>query len=77
MFVAKWPNRLPDRLNVTITSEEKKRLQQIVKVDPEVYNLYLQGISLAKKFTYIENKEAIRIFDKAIQKDSNYAPAHR
>ena len=63
-----------DILNVTLTSEERKRLQQTAKVDPELYNLYLQGISLAKKYTYLDDVEAIRVFDRAIKKDSNYAP---
>jgi adenylate cyclase len=43
-------------------------------VDPELYNLYLQGMSHAKKFNYQDDQEAIKIFDKAIKKDSNYAP---
>ena len=66
--------QVADVLNVTMTSAEKKRLQQVVKVNPELYNLFLQGISHAKKFNYQDDVEAIKIFDKAIMKDSNYAP---
>jgi class 3 adenylate cyclase/TolB-like protein/tetratricopeptide (TPR) repeat protein len=66
--------QVADILNVTITSAEKKRLQQVDKVDPELYNLFLQGMSHAKKFSLEEEQEAIRIFDRAIKKDSNYAP---
>jgi adenylate cyclase len=66
--------QIADILNATITSEEKKRLQQVVKVDPELYNLYLQGMHYAKDYTLQGYREAIKIFDKAIKKDSNYAP---
>ena len=67
--------QVADILNVTLTSEERKRLQKVIKVDPELYSLYLQGFSYAKKFTPQDEIEAIKIFDRAIKKDSNYAPA--
>jgi TolB-like protein len=67
--------QVADVLNVTLTSEEKKRLQQTVKVDPEVYNLYLQGIYYIKRLSYEDALKAIGFFDKALEKDHDYAPA--
>lgn len=64
-----------DILNVSLKSGEKKRLQQTTKVDPQAYNLYLQGDFLIRKITYDGSVEAIKLFDQVLEKDSNYAPA--
>lgn len=67
--------QVADILDVTLTSEENKRLQQTVKVDPEVYNLWLQGIYYTKKLSYEDALKSIGFFDKALEKDPDYAPA--
>jgi adenylate cyclase len=67
--------QIADVLNVTLTSEEIKRLQQTTRVDPEVYNLYLQGLFYAQRLSYEDALKSIGFFDKALEKDPGYAPA--
>ena len=66
--------QVADMLNASITSDEKRRLEHVEKVDPDLYNLYLQGLRYARQFNYQSEQAAIKIFDAAIKKDSNYAP---
>jgi TolB-like protein len=66
--------QVADMLNASITSDEKRRLEHVEKVDPDLYNLYLRGLSYAKQFTNQGLHAAIKIFDEAIKKDPNYAP---
>lgn len=61
-------------LNITITSKEKKKLQKVIKVDPEVHNLYLQGMSLLNSLTN-DLQGTIKIFDSALIKEPTYVPA--
>ncbi len=43
--------QIAEILDVTLTSEERKRLSKPVKVDPTLYNLYLQGMAEVYKFS--------------------------
>jgi adenylate cyclase len=67
--------QIAEILDVTLTSEESKRLLKPVKVDPELYNLYLQGMAEVYKFNPQSDREAVRIFDNIIRRDSTFAPA--
>ncbi len=61
-------------LNATISSEEKKKLQKTALVDPEVYNLFLKGMSMLSGLTN-RFQEPINIFDSILDKDANNVPA--
>ncbi len=48
-------------LNITLTSEEKKRLEQTAKVDPEIYDLNLRSMQMLRKITPQDDKEALAL----------------
>ena len=64
-----------DDLDVILIHSEKKRLQQMNKVHAEAHQLYLQGRYKAQKLEQAEISEAINIFNRALQKAPDYAPA--
>jgi len=64
-----------DDLDVILNNSEKKRLQQIRKVHAEAHQLYLQGRYKAQKLNQTEIWEAVNIFNRALQKEPEYAPA--
>jgi adenylate cyclase len=63
-------------IKVRLTPEEGKRLAKVRPVDPEAYDAYLKGRFYWSKFTGEDYQTAIEFFQKAIEKDPTYAPAH-
>ena len=63
-------------IEVRLTPEEGKRLAKVRTVDPEAYDAYLKGRFYWSKFTGDDYQTAIEFFQKAIDKDPTYAPAH-
>ena len=64
---------IADQVRIAVTPEERARLARPRTVDPEAQDLYLQGMQLLGKGN---PGGGIGYFQKAIDKDPNYAQAH-
>jgi TolB-like protein/DNA-binding winged helix-turn-helix (wHTH) protein len=63
-------------IKIQITPEESARLKTARRVDPEVYETTLKGKAIVEYATSEEQfRQAIQLFEKAIDRDPNYAPA--
>jgi TolB-like protein/tetratricopeptide (TPR) repeat protein len=62
-------------VKLTLTPEEQTRLTE-GPVNPEAYNLYLQGRFAFGQESVPSRKQAIGLFQQAIQKDPGYAKAY-
>jgi TolB-like protein/DNA-binding winged helix-turn-helix (wHTH) protein/Tfp pilus assembly protein PilF len=67
---------IADEIQVTLTAEDRQRLQHNPKVNPEAYLAYLRGRSAWNRRTEDGLWKAADYFKKAIDLDSNYAPAY-
>ncbi|MCI0444934.1 protein kinase [bacterium] len=63
-------------IHLTITPEEKSRLNAASTIDPEAYRLYLRGNFHMNKLTEDAFRKALSDYQKAIEIDPNYAPAY-
>jgi TolB-like protein/Tfp pilus assembly protein PilF len=64
---------IADQIRIAVTPEERARLARPRTVDPEAQELYLQGM---QALATGNPGNAIGYFQKAIDKDPNYAQAH-
>jgi TolB-like protein len=64
---------IADQIRIAVTPEERARLARPRTVDPEAQQLYLQGMQALGTGN---PRNAIGSFQKAIDKDSNYAQAY-
>ena len=64
------------RIAVTITTQEQSRLDRSSLVPPRAYEAYLKGRSFWNRRREEDLRAAVRLFQQAIDKDLNYAPAH-
>ena len=67
---------IADKINVTVTSEERVRLALARTVNPEAHEAYLKGMYLYDKHTREDNPRAIEFAQQAIEIDPGYAPAY-
>jgi TolB-like protein/Tfp pilus assembly protein PilF len=68
---------IAEKVEVTVTGEERKRLAATRPVSPEVYESYLQGsYALNKSYKRADIDRAMARFQQAIQKDPTFAPAY-
>ena len=67
--------RIAEALRIRLTKNEKDSLRKRYTDDSEAYQLYLQGRFFLKKRNAAGMKSAIRHFEKAIEKDPDYALA--
>ena len=63
-------------IKVVVTPEEQAKLTTDQTVNPEAYQLYLQGRFYWNKRTEVSLKKAIEYFEESIRKDPNYALAY-
>lgn len=63
-------------IRITVTPEEKARLSQSAKVNPEAYQAYIKGLFHFNNFTSEEIQKAIVYLQEAIQIDPEYAPPY-
>ena len=63
-------------IKIAVTPEEQVRLATYSPVNPEAYQLYLKGRYLWNKRTGEDLKKALVYFERAIEKDPNYALAY-
>jgi TolB-like protein/DNA-binding winged helix-turn-helix (wHTH) protein/Flp pilus assembly protein TadD len=67
---------IANEIQVTITSEDKQRLQQNRQVNPQALDAYLRGRYSWNRRTEDGMREAVRYFQQAIASDPTYAPAY-
>lgn len=68
---------IAQKVEVTVTGEERTRLTAARSVSPEVYENYLKGrFALAKANNRSTIEEGIADFDQAIKQDLTFAPAY-
>lgn len=71
----KVAGKIVEALKVQLTRDEKDIFQKRYTENSEAYQLYLQGRFFWKKRNADGLKKAVRFFEKAIEKDPNYALA--
>ena len=67
---------ITEQLQVKLTGEEEKRITKNNTENSEAYTLYLKGRYYANKRTEDGLRKSIEYFNKAIEKDPNYALAY-
>ncbi len=67
---------ISDKLRLRLTGEEKVRLGSARAVNPEAYQLYLQGRFYWNRRTEEGVKKAVEYMNQAIAKDASYALAY-
>jgi TolB-like protein/Flp pilus assembly protein TadD len=68
---------ISEKVEVTLTGEERQRLSATRPVAPEVYENYLKGqFALNKSTSRAGVEEGIGYFEEAIKRDSTFAPAY-
>jgi len=67
---------ISESLRLSLSPQEKKRLTRRPTRDTEAYHLYLKGRFCWNKRTSEDIQRGIGFFERAIQKDPNYALAH-
>ncbi len=65
-----------NKLKVELLGEEKKAILKRHTLDLEAYNLYLKGVYFLRTYTADGFKQAIDYFERALEKDPNYALAY-
>ena len=68
-------SKIAEALRLQLSSEEKVTLQKRYTDNTEAYQLYLQGLFFWKKRNEQGLKSAIKYFEKALEKDPDYALA--
>jgi serine/threonine-protein kinase len=67
---------IADEIRVQVTPQESQRLKAARTVDPEVYDATLKGKATLEYATREEQiRQAIELFQKAVDRDPTYAPA--
>ncbi len=64
-----------EKLQTVLTAKEKETIEKIATKNTEAYNLYLMGRFFWNKRTEEGVKKSIEYFEKAVQKDPDYALA--
>ncbi len=68
---------IAQKVEVTVTSEESKRIAAARTVSPEVYESFLKGRFALDKFNSRASvEESIAYFNEAIRKDPTFAPSY-
>jgi pentatricopeptide repeat protein len=68
---------IAQKVEVTITGEERARLTAARPIAPEVYENYLKGLSIIdKSYSRSGLEESIGYFEKATKRDPTFAPAY-
>src|SRR5262249_3179685 len=65
-----------DRLRLKLSGSEKERLTKRLTVNPEAYEIYLRGRHELYKWTEAGWKKPNEYFQKAVEKDPDYAAAY-
>lgn len=66
---------IASEVKITLTPDERARLENARQVNPEAHKAYLQGNYL-NKGTSSQQRKALEYFESAVRIDPNYAPAY-
>jgi eukaryotic-like serine/threonine-protein kinase len=69
-------NEMADRLRLSLTGDQKKRLAKPATREVEAYQAYLKGRYLLNQRTAESFAKAVEHFDRAIKSDARYAAAY-
>lgn len=64
---------ISEKLRLRLSGEEKRRLNKRYTDNPEAYQLYITGQYYLKKNSAEARKKAVEYFDRALERDPNYA----
>jgi len=64
------------QIQVTLTPAERARMDAWTRVDPKVYEWFLEGSFLCDNWSPLEMEQGIKLLERAIEGDPDYAPAH-
>lgn len=64
------------QINLELSPRDRARLARARPVDPEAYDLYLKGLFHVNKRTPRDLEIALQHFQRAVEKDPNYADAY-
>jgi adenylate cyclase len=64
-----------EALQMTLTPKDRRALQYVATSNPEAYDYYLRGRKFLYAMTARDFQHAIRMYDRAIELDPNYANA--
>jgi TolB-like protein/tRNA A-37 threonylcarbamoyl transferase component Bud32/Flp pilus assembly protein TadD len=68
---------IASKIAITLTPQDRARLGDTLPVDPVAFDHYIRGTQARyKAFGDAEEREAMRHFERAIERDSNFAPAY-
>ena len=67
---------IAEKVQVTLTGEERQRLSYVAPVAPEVYELYLKGEFALRKGNRAGTEQSIADFQEALKQDAKFAPAY-
>jgi len=67
---------IAEKVEVTLTGQERAQLVSARPVSPEVYESYLKGMQLVDGNSKAEIEESITYFEGAAKKDPTFAPAY-
>jgi tetratricopeptide (TPR) repeat protein len=73
---AELARTISQKLRLRLSSEQQRRLLKQETQNPDAFALYVRGRALADKVTIDSLKDAINLFQQAIDKDSSYAAAY-
>ena len=73
---AELARTITEKLRLRLSSEQQQRLLKQGTQNPEAYALYVRGRHSADKLTIDSLKDAISLFQQAIDKDSTFAAAY-
>jgi eukaryotic-like serine/threonine-protein kinase len=65
-----------NKLRVKLSTEDQQHLAKLPTTNPEAYQFYLRGLSLANKTTPESLHQAIKFYQQAVDLDPNYALAY-
>ena len=68
--------KIANEVKIKLTAQDQVRLVSSQKVNPRAYELYLIGRHHWNQRTIQGYKQAIESYNKALEQDSNYAPAY-
>jgi TolB-like protein len=64
------------RIQIQLTPQKQATLSAARSVNPDAYESYLKGLYFSNKFTNPDFHKSIEYYEKAIEKDADYAPAY-
>ncbi|MGE5109685.1 MAG: protein kinase domain-containing protein [Acidobacteriaceae bacterium] len=75
-FQAELARTISEKLRIKLSPEQQQRIVQMGTRSPDAYALYLRGRDSADRLTVESLSDSVSFFQKAVDKDPNYALAY-